>query len=143
MKRLQTLKELTMKRGIVVAGIVFAATTGFAGKEDRDFMTKEVQPAAKTAGDKWKASCGCALKITIDDKTLDKKDDMYAAKHFFEYITDGVGGYCNDAASKKALCQMKTLVVKKADDAGFTFKGGTGTASVYGNTSPSFEMVTK
>ena len=132
-----------MKKGIIGAAILFAAVAAFAGKEDRDMMKNEVQPAAKAAGDKWKASCGCALKITIDDKTLDKKDDMYAAKHFFEYITDGVGGYCNDDASKKALCQMKTLVVKKADDATFTFKGGTGTATVYGSTSPSFEMITR
>ena len=44
-----------------------------------------------------------------------------------EHVTEGVGGYCTDAASKKALCQMKTVVVKKADDATFTYKDVSGT----------------
>jgi len=82
------------------------------------------------------------VKVQIDEASFSKKDDMYAASYFFGHIIDGVGGYCTDAASKKALCQLKTLVVKRADDATFVFKGSTGTATVYGNTSPSFEMMT-
>ena len=131
-----------MNRAIAIT-LLLISTTALAGKEERDFMTKEVQPKAKEAAAKWKSSCGCDLKIQIDDASFTKKDDMSAAASFFGHIIDGVGGYCTDGASKKAMCQLKTLVVKKADDATFSFKGGTGTATVYGSTSPSFEMITE
>jgi hypothetical protein len=130
-----------MNRAIVITVLLMSATA-LAGKEERDFMTNDVQPKAKEAASKWKSSCGCDLRIQIDDASFTKKEDMYAAAYFFGHITEGVGGYCTDAASKKALCQLKTLVVKKADDATFSFKSGIGTATVYGNTPPSFEMVT-
>jgi hypothetical protein len=105
-------------------------------------MKNEVQPKAKEAASKWKSSCGCELRIQIDDASFSKKEDMPSASSFFEHIVEGVTGYCTDAASKKAMCKLTTLVVKRADDATFVFKGGTGTATVYGNTSPSFEMMT-
>ena len=127
---------------VIVTGLLLVSVTALAGKEERDFMNNEVKTKAKETAAKWKASCGCALNINIDEPSFKAKDDMYAAKYFLEHVEEGVGGYCTDEASKKAMCQMKTVVVKKADDATFTFKGGTGTATVYGNTSPSFEMVT-
>ena len=130
-----------MKKMITIA-LMFASVAALAGKEERDFMKNEVQPAAKEAATKWKSSCGCALNVNIDEASFKVKDDMYAAKHFCEHISEAIGGYCTDADSKKAMCQMKTVIVKKADDATFTFKGGTGTATVYQSTSPSFEMVT-
>lgn len=131
-----------MKRVIVIALLLMSATA-LAGKEERDFMKTEVQPKVKEAASKWKSSCGCELRIQIDEASFTKKDDMPAAASFLGHIIDGVGGYCTDAASKKAVCQLTTLVVKKADDATFVFKGGTGIATVYGITSPSFEMVTE
>ena len=131
-----------MNRAIAIT-LLLISTTALAGKEERDFMTKEVQPKAKEAAAKWKSSCACDLRIQIDDASFTKKEDMFAAASFFGHIIEGVGGYCTDAASKKAMCQLKTLVVKKADDATFSFKGGTGTATVYGITSPSFEMITE
>ena len=131
-----------MKR-VVVALVMVASVTALAGKEERDMMSKEVQPAARAAEAKWKSSCGCALKVAVDEASFKVKDDMYAAKHFCETVTESVGEYCNDAASKKAMCQMKTLAIKKAEDATFAFKGGTGTATVYGSTSPSWDMVTR
>jgi hypothetical protein len=131
-----------MNRAIVVT-LLLTSATALAGKEERDFMNSEVQPKAKEAASKWKSSCGCELRIQIDDASFTKKEDMYAAASFFGHIIDGVGGYCTDGASKKAVCQLKTLVVKKADDATFVLKGSIGTATVYGNTSPSFEMMTE
>jgi hypothetical protein len=106
-------------------------------------MTKEVIPAAKAAEVKWKSACGCALAIAIDESTLKSKDDMPAARSFCNHLAEEIGTYCTDAASKKAMCQMKSVTVKKADDATFTFKGGVGVATVYGITSPSFDMVTR
>jgi len=131
-----------MKR--VLVGVLMAASiTAFAGKEERDFLAKEVQPAAREAEAKWKASCGCALKVSVDEGSFTVKTDMSAAKAFCERVSENITKYCTDAASKKAMCQMKTLVVKKANGATFKVKGGTGTATVAGYESPSWDMVTQ
>src|SRR5437867_7467418 len=119
---------------VILIGALFASVTALAGKEERDFMKNEVQPQARSAEAKWKSACGCNLKVAVDEASFKVKDDMYAAKSFCERVADSVGGYCTDEASKKAMCQMKTLAVKKAEDATFVFKGGTGTATVYGIT---------
>jgi len=131
-----------MKR-VLVCVLMAVSVTAVAGKEERDFLTKEVQPAAREAEAKWKASCGCALKVAVDEASFTVKQDMHPAKQFCERVAESIAGYCTDAASKKAMCQMKTLVVRKANDATFTFKGGTGTATVAGYESPSWDMVTK
>lgn len=131
-----------MKRAMVIALVTIASMTAFAGKQERDLMTKEVQPAAKETMAKWKGSCGCALAITIDDsyKTM---DDLRSAKHLCEAITEAIPKYCTDDASKKAMCQMKTLVMKTADKVTFSFKGGTGTATSHSNERVSWEMITR
>ena len=131
-----------MKR-VLVCVLMAVSVTAVAGKEERDFLTKEVQPAAREAEAKWKASCGCALKVAIDDASFTVKQDMHPAKAFCERVAESITGYCTDAASKKAMCQMKTLVVKKANGAAFAFKAGTGTATVAGYESPSWDMVTR
>lgn len=131
-----------MKR-VLVCVLMAASVTAVAGKEERDFLTKEVQPAAREAEAKWKASCGCGLRIAIDEASFTVKHDMYPAKAFCDRVAESITGYCTDAGSKKAMCQMKTLAVKRASDATFTFKGGTGTATVSSDESPSWDMVTR
>src|SRR5215470_2206501 len=134
-------KESVMNR--VLVGVLMAASvTAFAGKEERDFLNKEVQPSARETEAKWKASCGCGLKVSIEEASFAEKQDMRSAKAFCDRVSESISGYCTDAASKKAMCQMKTLVVKKGDVA-FTFRGGTGTATVSGYESPSWDMVTR
>jgi hypothetical protein len=122
-----------MKRILVSAGLagllgtMAISTAAFAGKEDRDY----------------KSACGCGLAITIDEATVKNKDDYYLVKHIADSITDGAAGYCTDAASKKAVCQMKSLVLAKAAEATFTFKGGKGTATTDGQAHVSFDMMTR
>lgn len=132
-----------MKRSLIAVSVLAVSFPAFAGKEDRDYMTKEVLPAAKSAEAKWKSSCGCALTIKIDDASLKSKDDMPSARNLCNHIAEEVVKYCNDDSSKKAMCAMKSLTIKKADDATFTFKDGVGTATVYGITAPSWEMLTR
>ena len=132
-----------MKRVMVATGLMFLSLTAFAGKEERDMMSKEVMPAVQAAEAKFKESCGCPIKITVDEKTIKTKDDMYPAKHMAEYVTEGAPAYCNDAASKKAMCQMKTLTLAKAKEATFTFKGGNGIATTDGQSACSWEMMTR
>ena len=131
-----------MKRSVIAISLMVVSLSAFAGKEERDFMKNEVMPAAKTAEAKWKGACGCALAITIDEASFKAKDDMPSARNFCNTIAEEAPKYCSDAASKKAVCQMKTLTVKKADDATFSFKAGKGLATVYGITAPSWDMVT-
>jgi hypothetical protein len=131
-----------MKR-VLVCVLMAVSVTAVAGKEERDFMNKEVQPSAREAEAKWKASCGCGIRVAIDEGSFTEKQDMRSAKAFCDRVSESIAGYCTDGASKKAMCQMKTLVVKKANETTFTFKGGTGTATVSGYESPSWDMVTK
>src|ERR1700742_902826 len=106
-----------MKRILVAAGlaalvgIMAPSTTAFAGKKERDFMEKELAPKVKEAQDKFKSACGCALAITIDDSTTTTTDDMRQARSAASTIIEGAPKYCTDAASKKAVCQLKSLVL--------------------------------
>jgi hypothetical protein len=121
---------------------MLVSLTAFAGKTERDYMTETVQPAVKAAEAKFKASCGCALKINVSD-SLKSTDDMAQARNISNAITDGAPGYCNDDASKKAICQMKTLDVVKGKETAFTFKGGKGTCTTDGQSYVSWEMMTR
>src|SRR5262249_49275381 len=122
-----------MKRVLVAAGLMgligTMSVTAFAGKEEREYLKNEVMPAVKSAETKFKAACGCALSITVDETTVKTTNDMYPVKHMAESVADGAAGYCTDAASKKAVCQMKSLVLAKAAESKFTFKNGKGTAT--------------
>lgn len=128
--------------GLSVTIISIFSISAFAGKEEREYMKSDLAPAVKEAETKFKASCGCALKITLNSNTTSTKDDMYNAKHIVQGITEGAPGYCNDADSKKAVCQLKTLDILKEKEARFTFKGGKGTASHDGQSNTTFEMIT-
>jgi hypothetical protein len=119
------------------------AVPAFAGKEEREYMKNEVVPAVKAAEAKVKSACGCALAITVDEGTVKTSDHMRLVKYIAEKVTEGAGSYCTDAASKKAVCQMKSLTLAKAAEATFTFKGGKGTATTDGQSSCSWEMMTQ
>ena len=129
-----------MRKPIIV-GCVLISMTALAGKRERDLKTNEVIPAINDAEAKWQASCGCKLAITLDDN-VDGLDELRSARNTAQAISEGVPGYCTDAGSKKALCQMKTLAIAKGEP-GFTYKNGHGTAIVAANTHPGFEMITQ
>lgn len=138
-----------MKRVLVAAGLMglfgtmAMSVTAFAGKEEREYLKSDVMPSVKKAEAAFKSACGCALAITVDETTLKTKDDLYPAKHIADSVADGVAGYCTDAASKKAVCQMKSLTLAKAAEAKFTFKGGKGVATTDGQSHTTFEMMTR
>jgi hypothetical protein len=121
---------------------MLVSLSAFAGKTERDYMTNTVQPAVKAAEGKLKAACGCALKINVSD-SLKSTDDMAQARNISNAIADGAPGYCTDDASKKAICQMKTLDVVKGKETAFAFKGGKGTCTTDGQSYVSWEMMTR
>lgn len=114
----------------------------FGGKEEREYKNKELVPAIKAAEAVYKQSCGCALKVDIDDKTLKSKEEMGLAKHVAESVAEGAPKYCTDDASKSAVCKMKTLEIKKTTTTEFKFEGSRGVASVDGTSYPSWDMMT-
>lgn len=127
--------------GIAIAMAIPLAA--YAGKQERDLLSKEVVPAVKNAEAKYKSACGCSLAITVDEANLKSMDELRGAKHIAEHLTEGIEKYCTDDGSKKALCQMKQLTLTKAKPAGFTFKDGKGVASTDGQSSCSFEQITR
>jgi hypothetical protein len=131
-----------MKSFLIGTAVMLVSLTAFAGKTERDYMTNTVKPAVKDAQDKFKASCGCALAINVSD-TLKSTDDMAQARNISNAITEGAPAYCNDDASKKAMCQMKTVDIVKGKETGFTFKGGKGTCTTDGQSYVSWEMITR
>jgi hypothetical protein len=131
-----------MKSVLIGTALMLVSLSAFAGKTERDYMTNEVQPAVKAAEAKFKASCGCALKISVSD-SLKSTDDMAQARNISNAVTEGAPGYCSDDASKKAVCQLKTLEVVKGKETGFAFKGNKGTCTTDGQSYVSWEMITR
>lgn len=132
-----------MKRAMIVMSMLVTALPAYAGKAERDYMEKSVMPTIKEATTKWKTSCGCDLSIKIDDKTIVKEDDMHQIRYIAENVGEGAAAYCTDAASKKAVCAMKTLTLGKAKEATFSFSGGKGVATTDGQSNCSWEMMTR
>lgn len=132
-----------MKQTMILLAVIGISVAAYAGKQERDLMTKEVAPAVATAEGKFKSQCGCGVKIEVDENTLKSMDEIRAAKHMAEHVSEGIDKYCTDAASKKAICQLKTLKFTKGKPAEFTFKDGTGTATTDGQTSCSWEQMTR
>lgn len=132
-----------MKRSMLVVSMMCISMTAFAGKAEREMMTKQVAPAVAAAEAMYKSACGCELTIKVDEETLKTKDELRNAKYMAERVTAGAKKYCTDEPSKKAVCQMKTLTLAKAKPASFTFKDGAGVATTDGQASCSWEMMTR
>lgn len=111
---------------LAASAVLLISLSAFAGKGEREYMKKEVNPSIAEAQTKFKASCGCPLVITIANSTMQTENDLYVAKHVVDSISREAPAYCIDAASKKAMCQLRTLEIGKAEKTAFTFAGGKG-----------------
>jgi hypothetical protein len=131
-----------MKRTFVIIPVLAMSLTALAGKEERDLMTKEVAPAVKQAETTYRAACGCPLAITVTS-SLKTMDELRQAKYLAESITEEAPKYCTDAASKKAMCQLKSLDVVKANESKFVFSNGKGTSFTDGQSYTGWEMITR
>ena len=134
-----------MKKTVLFAALMMtmmASLSAFAGKAEREYMKDTVVPAVKAAETAYKSSCGCALKIVVA-ATIKTTDDMSQARYVAQSVTEGVAGYCTDDASKKAVCQMKTLEISKDKETAFSFKSGKGSAITDGQSYVSWDMMTR
>ncbi len=131
------------RRALTTLTLILMSSAAFGGKDEREYMNHDLGPAAKAAETAFKASCGCPLKIAFNETTTKSTNDMYVAKHIVDKITGGAPGYCTDAESKKAVCQLKSLEIGKGAAAGFTFKAGKGVSLHDGQNFLDFERMTK
>jgi hypothetical protein len=131
-----------MRNWLVVAAIMLVSLTAHAGKEERELMKNEVVPAVKKAETEFKKACGCALKITVTE-SIKSMDEMRQAKNTSEAIADGAPKHCTDDASKKAMCQLKSVEIKKGEKSEFTFKNGKGVVTTEGQSYVHWDMITR
>lgn len=134
-----------MKKVLIAAAlsvVSMVSVDAFAGKAERDFMTNEVQPAVKAAEAKLKSACGCGTKFVVSD-TLKTRDDLAQARNIANAVAEGAGSYCTDDASKKAVCQLKTIEVVKGKDTAFKWNAGKGTCVTDGQSYVSWDMITR
>ncbi len=122
--------------------LLFTPLLAFAGKAERDFIASDVDPAVKTAAATLKKSCGCDVKFDIKIDSFKDKDELFKIKHFATMITENSAPYCSDAASKAAVCKLKTIEFSKGST-DFKFAGGKGTATTDGTSTPSWDMITR
>lgn len=127
----------------VVMVLMFAPVLAFAGKEERDFTTNEAEPAVQEAVATLKSSCGCDVKFDVKLDTFKDINELWLIKRFANAITEGVQPYCSDAASKAAMCNLKTIEFSKGSDVTFEFKDGKGTATADSSSYPSWDMITR
>ncbi len=128
-----------MKKLILVVSLF--PLLAFAGKAEREWLKEKVAPAIKEAEAAYKKSCGCGLKISFDS-SIKSQDELSIVRSISNHIKEGAAKHCTDAASKQAVCKMKTLDVKKASESKFTFAGSRGLATTEGQSSISFDMIT-
>jgi hypothetical protein len=132
-----------MKQTMIVLAVLSISLAAYAGKQERDLMTKEVAPAVETAVNTLKSHCGCDVKISVDESNLKTMDELRQAERTAKSVSEGAEKYCTDAPSKKAICQLRTLVLTKGKSTAFTFKDGAGTATTDGHSYCSWGQMTR
>lgn len=125
----------------IVALMIIVPAIAFAGKAEREFKTTKIDPAVKEAQASFK-KCGCAINITFAPEILSSEANMRQVLFMVEDVTQGSAKYCTDAASKAAVCKMKSLEIKHGATSGFEFKNGHGVATTDGQMNPSFDAMT-
>lgn len=130
-------------RFLIVAALLTVSLTAVAGKLERDTMTKDVAPAITAAEATFKSSCGCPLTIAVDEASMNTRSLLLQAKHIAEEVGEESAKYCTDAASKKALCQLKKLEILKTKTSDFTFKDGVGQCHSDGNARCGWSQIIK
>jgi hypothetical protein len=135
-----------MKKQLITAVVIassITAVTAFADKAQRDMMTKNILPRVEAAATSFKGACGCPLAITVDESTVKAKDDLYKFGYMADSIKTEAPKYCTDAASKKAMCQLKTLTFIRAEKSEFTFNAGKGVLATDGSSAAEWPQMTK
>ncbi|MEO5561578.1 MAG: hypothetical protein ABIO49_16540 [Dokdonella sp.] len=132
---------MTIRKIVLV--LMLTPALAFAGKAERDFMTDEAQPAVQEAVATLKSSCGSDVKFDVKLDTFKDLNEMWLIKRFADSIKEGAESYCNDAGSKAAMSNLKTIEFSKGSDVSFTFKDGKGTATADSSSYPSWDMITR
>lgn len=122
--------------------LLFTSLAAHAGKEERDFISSQVEPAVKEAAAAYKNSCGCDVKFDVKLDSYKDKDELTKIKYLATSIKEGAPKYCTDAASKAAMCKLKSLEIQKSVTSDFKFSAGKGVATTDSSANPTWEMMT-
>ena len=127
------------KIALILALVPMAA---FAGKAERDYVSGTAEPAVKEAAAALKKSCGCDVKIDIVKVDAYKDtDELRQITNVSKAIAQGAAAHCTDAASKAAICKMKSLEISRGTSTDFKFSGGKGVATSDSSSSASWDMI--
>lgn len=130
-----------MKTKMLLALLAAVPLLAFAGKAERDFISKEVEPAIQASGAQISKSCGCAIKFDVKLESFADVDQLRNLRNFVRAAGDGAAGYCTDAASKAAVCKMKTMEVSRGASPAFKFAAGKGVVTTDVSSYPSWDMI--
>jgi hypothetical protein len=137
-------QEHRMKKILVVVSLSALSLTAFAlTKEEREFLKASVTPALAEANAKFHGACGCPTPITIDEGTITSMDDVHNFKYMADDVAENAPKYCTDAASKKAMCQLKSLTFSHTKEAFFKITAGKGQLTTDGQSHATWEMMTR
>ena len=133
-----------MKKVLIVVSLSALSLTAFAlTKEEREFLKTSVTPALAEANAKFHGACGCPTPITIDEGTITSMDDVHNFKYMADDVAENAPKYCTDAASKKAMCQLKSLTFARSKDAVFKIAAGKGLLTTDGQSHATWDMMAR
>ena len=130
-----------MRALLIAASALALAGSAHAGKEERDYQANELAPAMKDAASALLKGCGCAWKTNVNWDTFKTKDQMMLLRYFSTSVAENARRYCDTAASKKAICQLKTLNMSVGKPTSFVFQNGTGTWITDGQSYSDWDVV--
>ena len=129
-------------RTLVIASLSLAvASLAHAGKAEREFYATEVAPAVKTAAGTLKQSCGCDVKMEVKQDSFQTVDHLRQVRYAAATIVDNAPKYCNNAPSKAAVCQLKSLEFARTGTTAFKFAAGKGVVTLDESSYPSWDML--
>jgi hypothetical protein len=142
-KRLLIFWRIAVKLKKMILVLMLSPLVAIAGQAERDFISTQVDPAVKDAASTLKKSCGCDVKFNIKFDTFKDTSELMKIKYFANTIKENAGPYCKDAASKAAVCKLKTVEFSKSNNADFKFSGGKGIATSDSSAHPSWDMIVR
>jgi hypothetical protein len=123
--------------------LALSPLAAFAGKAERDYYTSTAEPAVKEAAATLKSACGCDVKFDVKTDGYKDVDELRQITSVSKAITQGAPGYCSDAASKKAICKLKTAEIVRGTTPEFKFSGGRGSIVLDTSSYPSWDMIAR
>jgi hypothetical protein len=125
------------------AGLVLT-NLAHADNADLDSQKKETQAKVQKTREILQTSCGCDVQFDVDYNSFENREDLSWVNLVITHPFQKKGStYCVDAASKAAICKIKTFKYSRAKETTTTISGGTATLTTDGRSSDSWDTLIK